>query len=240
MINGALRSLNTEASAPTIQEQTDLWETPLMIGYQNVGFRRLRSSLQGVVNAVLQQRPDILFLGDLGVPRNKIGKLRQTLERKLGDEWFVLSNISVPRSKRRATGIAAIVHCSLAKSITVEETVEETRCPEGMEQDSWLKAISGRILHLKLIRQQCPHTWHLLGIYQHVASPDKTELRSRLLSSITDIMTEVTAAQHKILLIGDVNAAPRGGQWGYSASSKLNRWMSTSIDGWVTSNVVRL
>ena len=89
--------------------------------------------------------------------RNKIGKLRQTLERKLGDEWFVLSNIRVPRSKRRATGIAAVVHGSLAKSITVEET----RCPEGMEQDSWLNAISGRILHLKLTRQQCPHTWHL-------------------------------------------------------------------------------
>jgi hypothetical protein len=72
----------------------------------------------------------LFFLGDLGVARNKNGKLQQTLERKLGDEWFVLSNISIPRLKRRATGIAAVVHCSLAKSITVEET----RCPEGMEQ----------------------------------------------------------------------------------------------------------
>jgi hypothetical protein len=53
------------------------------------------------MNAVLQQRADILFLGDLGVARNKIGKLRQNLERKLGDEWFVRSNISVCRSKRR-------------------------------------------------------------------------------------------------------------------------------------------
>ncbi len=118
----ALRSLCTEASVPAhrIQEQPDLWETPLAIGYLNVGFRRLSNSMQGVVNSVLQQRPDILFLGDIGVPRNKIGKLRQTLERKLGDEWFVLSNITVPHLKRRATGIAAVIHCSLAKSVTTE------------------------------------------------------------------------------------------------------------------------
>jgi hypothetical protein len=141
----------------------------------------------------------------------------------------VLSNISVHRPKRRATGIAAVVHCSLAKYITVEET----RCPEGMEQDSWLNAISGRILHLKLTRQQCLHTWHLLCIYEHVASPDNTELRSRLLSSITDIMNAVKAEQQKILLFGDVNAAPRGGRWGYSASSKL-KTIDADFDQWVS------
>ena len=122
--------------------------------------------MQGVVNAVLQQRPDILFLSDIGVARNKIGKIRQIIERKLGDEWFVLSNISTPHQKRRATGIAAVIHCSLAKSITLEEA----RCPVGMEQDSSQQAISGRILHLKVARQQCPHTWHLLGVYQQLIS----------------------------------------------------------------------
>jgi hypothetical protein len=47
------------------------------------------------------------------------------------------------------------------------------------------------------------------------------------------IMTEVKAAQHKILLIGDVNAAPRGGRWGYSASSKL-KTIDADFDQWVS------
>jgi hypothetical protein len=61
-----------------------------MISYQNIGFRKFRNSLSGMTDAVLRHRPDVLFLGDLGVPRNKVGKLRQTLERKLGNEWFLL------------------------------------------------------------------------------------------------------------------------------------------------------
>jgi len=187
-----------------------------------------------VINTVLQQRPGILFLGDIGVARNKIGKIRQIIERKLGDEWFVLSNISTPHQKRRATGIAAVIHCSLAKSITLEEA----RCPVGMEQDSWQQAISGRILHLMLARQQCPHTWHLLGVYQHVASPDNTELRNQLLSSLTDIMNAAKAEQHKILLIGDVNAAPIGGRWGYSVSSKL-KTIDADFDRWVSAQQCR-
>ncbi len=69
-----------------------------MIGYHNAGFRRQSSSIQGVVNVVLQQQQDILFLGDLGVARNKIGKLRQTLERKLGDDRHSASQSRMPAS----------------------------------------------------------------------------------------------------------------------------------------------
>ncbi len=88
-------------------------ESPLKIIYQNIGFHKLSNSLGGITDAVLRHRPDVLFLGDLGVPRNKVGRLRQTLEKKLGDEWFLLTDISLPRKNRLSTGIAAVVHCSL-------------------------------------------------------------------------------------------------------------------------------
>ena len=55
LLNNVLRSLCSEAHVPShsIQEQPDLWENPLVIGYLNVGFRRMSNSMQGVV-AVLQ------------------------------------------------------------------------------------------------------------------------------------------------------------------------------------------
>ncbi len=45
-------------------------------------------------------------------------------------------------------------------------------------------------------------------------------------------MNAVKAEQHKILHIGDVNVAPRGGLWGYSASSKL-KTIDADFDLWV-------
>jgi hypothetical protein len=95
----------------TTQEQPDLWENPLMISYQNIGFSKFSNSLGGITDAVLRHRPDVLFLEDLGVPRKKAGKLRQTLERKLGDEWFLPTNTSPPRKNCLSTGIAAVIHC---------------------------------------------------------------------------------------------------------------------------------
>ncbi len=45
-------------------------------------------------------------------------------------------------------------------------------------------------------------------------------------------MNAAKADQHKILLIGDVNAAPRGRRWGYSASNKL-KTVDANFDRWV-------
>jgi hypothetical protein len=73
---------------------------------------------------------------------------------------------------------------TLAKFITQEEL----RCPAGIERESWTEAVTGRILHLKLSRPHCPHTWHLIGLYQHVASPEKSELRRWVLSSVAEII----------------------------------------------------
>ena len=102
-----------------------------MISYLNIGFRRLERSLHGIAHFVLHHRPDVLFLGDLGVARNKVGRLKLMLERDLGDEWFMLTDISAPRKNQRSTGMTAVIHCSLARHITTVELV----CPEGIEKE---------------------------------------------------------------------------------------------------------
>ena len=207
----------------------DLWVNPFVVSYLNIGFRRLKQSLNGVAQSILHHRPDVLFLGDLGVARNKVGKLKQMLERDLGDEWFMLTDISAPQANQRSTGMAAVIHCSLAKHITQVEI----QCPIGAEQVMWAKTVAGRIMHLQLSRANCPHTWHLVGLYQYVAKPANTELRRLILSTLEQILKEAQAAGHKVMLLGDVNAAPRGGRWGYSLSSRLTR-VDDEMDMWVS------
>ena len=142
------------------------WADPLVISYLNIGFRRLERSLHGIAHFVLHHRPDVLFLGDLGVARNKVGRLKLMLERDLGDEWFMLTDISAPRKNQRSTGMAAVIHCSLARHITTVELV----CLEGIEKEEWSKTVTGRIMQLQLSRVGCPHTWQLVGLYQYVAA----------------------------------------------------------------------
>ena len=60
---------------------SDLWVDPLVVSYLNIGFQKLERSLSEIIQLVLCHRPDVLFLGDLGVSRNKIGRLKQRLER---------------------------------------------------------------------------------------------------------------------------------------------------------------
>ena len=59
----------------------DLWVDPLVVSYLNIGYRRLERSL---AHFTLHHRPDVLFLGDLGVASNEIGRLKQTLAHDLG------------------------------------------------------------------------------------------------------------------------------------------------------------
>ena len=46
-----------------------------------------------MVDFVLRNRPDILFLGDMVTARHQIGRLKLRLERDLGDVWFMLPDI---------------------------------------------------------------------------------------------------------------------------------------------------
>jgi hypothetical protein len=61
--------------------------------FLSVGFRRLRSSIPGVVKFLDQSYPletlsfgDVLSFGDLGVKRNKIGRLKLSIEQAMNEE----------------------------------------------------------------------------------------------------------------------------------------------------------
>jgi hypothetical protein len=54
--------------------------------FLSVGFRRLRSSIPGVVKFLDQYRPNVLSFGDLGVKRNKIGRLKLSIEQAMNEE----------------------------------------------------------------------------------------------------------------------------------------------------------
>ncbi len=71
---------------------------------------------QEVVEVVLRHRFDILFLGGLVTPRSSIGRLTKRVEAALHDEWFVTTNITALPG--RPVGIGAVIHCSLANSMT--------------------------------------------------------------------------------------------------------------------------
>jgi hypothetical protein len=110
----------------------DLWTDPLVIGYLNIGLRRLEKSLHGLTlcsappaRCAVSRRP--------GVARNKIGSLKLLLERGLGYEWFMITDISAPQKRQRSTGMAAVIHCSLARHITAVEIA----CPEGIDKEEW-------------------------------------------------------------------------------------------------------
>ena len=60
---------------------------PLRIWTLNVGFRGLMPSLQAVTHLTSQLRCDIRFLRDLKTPHRKFGRVRQSLEGTLHEEW---------------------------------------------------------------------------------------------------------------------------------------------------------
>ncbi len=69
-----------------------------------------------VVEVVMRHRPDIIFLGDLVTSRNHIDRLKKRLEADLHYEWFITTNIGALPG--RPVGIGAVIHCSLANSMT--------------------------------------------------------------------------------------------------------------------------
>ncbi len=135
------------------------------------------------------------------------------LERDLGDECFMLADISAPQKNRRSTGMAAVIHCLLARHITTVELA----CPEGLAKEEWSKTVAGRGMQLQLSRAECPHTWQLVGLYQYVAASKHYQSREVVVSTMETILTRAKESNHRILLIDDVNSAPTGGQMGIFA-----------------------
>ena len=219
LVSRALLTIRSGVRAnPDLQYTMDTWASPFTVGYLNVGRRHLVGSLQEVAELVLQHRPDILFLGDLVTSRANIGRLKQRLESALNDEWFVTSNIG--ERSGRPVGIAAVVHCSLAKHMT-DCTVLS---PEGSALEEWVGATEGRILNIKVSRPESSDAWQFIGIYQHVAKSSNRKDRALLRDTLEGIVTKARQDGHRAIIMGDFNAAPPGGRRGYA------RWSATQVE----------
>jgi hypothetical protein len=189
----------------------DLWVDPLVVSYLNIGFHKLERSLSEIVQLILCHRPDVLFLGGMGVARNKIGRLKQRMESGLGDEWFMLTDISPHNQRGGPVCMGVVVHCSLAKHVRTLDLPG----PEGGDAALWSQAVAGRIFPLQLSREGCPHTWQLVGVYQHVAAASNAHFRAHVLATMGALVTRAERAGHRAVLIGDMNSAPEGGRWKY-------------------------
>ena len=53
------------------------------MGFLSVGFHRFRSSIPGVSEFLEEYWLDVLFLGDLGIGRNKTGRLKLFFEERV-------------------------------------------------------------------------------------------------------------------------------------------------------------
>jgi hypothetical protein len=217
-----------EGTTTTLQTpyNNDTWSCPFNVGYLNVGRRRLVGSLAEVIVLVLRYRPDILFLGDLVTSRAHIGRLKKQIERNLKDEWFMITNINA--SSGSPVGVGAIIHCSLAKYIT-DCTIQP---PDGLDQKEWEKAVSGRILRLKVSRPGVPCTWQFTGVYQHVSSSVNRLARAQVRNTLQESLIMARRDGHRVLILGDFNAAPPKGRWGYATGSATVREDRT-MENWV-------
>ena len=205
----------TAPHRPVEETKPNLWESPFTVGSLNVGFRGLRCSLQGLIGFVEKHRPDVLLLADLRTARHKVGRLRKELELELGEEWFLLTEISAAAG--RPVGVGALIHSSLARHATKLEVVR----PPGIASESWSEAVQGRILLLQLSRPELSCTWWFVGVYQHIASETNDPARHLLMLTLGHLKVLAAEGGHRLVIMGDANAAPQGGRWGYSPSSKV-------------------
>ena len=84
---------------------------------------------------------------------------------------------------------------------------------------TWEAAVGGRVLNIKISRPDLPSTWHIIGVYQHVAKKANLSMREQVWNTLQGIVTTAKRAGHQSLLVGDFNAAPQGGRWGYAHGS---------------------
>ena len=102
--------------------------------------------MPGVSEFLEKYLPDVLFLGDLGTGRNKIGRLKLHFEEGVNEEWFLWTNIQ--KGSGYPVGSGAAIHASAAKHIPQWDVV----CPAGISDEEWMAAADGRLLGLKICR----------------------------------------------------------------------------------------
>ena len=130
--------------------------------------------------------------------------------------------------------MGVVVHCSLAKH------VRSLDLPglEGEDAAAWSQAVAGRIFLLQLSREGCPHTWQLVGVYQHVAVASNAHSRAHVLATMGALVTRAEREGHRAVLIGDMNSAPLGGRWKYKPSERFSRF-DREMNEWVLSHACR-
>ena len=196
----------------------DQWESPLQLGSWNVGLRGLTESMGYVYSRMVAHPLDVLFLTDLRLSRAKVGKVRSRLEQMLDGQWRFLSNISEPvAANKRPVGVGALVHASLSQFLEVIPAP----APPDLPLDAWLSATAGRILILRGKRPEASGVCWLVGVYQHVAMPWTRADRHALLVTLAAISTRAAEEGAAVVFLGDMNSAPQGGRWGYSASTHV-------------------
>jgi exonuclease III len=139
--------------------------------------------------------------------------IRKQIKRDLTDKWFMITNINA--SSDRKVGVGAMIHCSLAKHVT-DSAIQP---PVGLDQTVWENAVDGRILQIKVSRQGFPLTWHFIGVYQQVAKSVNRTARTQVRNTLQESLTKARQDGHNVLIMGDFNAAPPDGCWGYATGS---------------------
>jgi hypothetical protein len=113
-------------------------------------------------------------------------------------------------------GLGAVVHVSAAKHI---QQLEVT-CPPRVDREQWLPAVKGRILLLELARPDVDGAIWFVGLNQHVAAVPNLQDREILLSTIAHLALQIQNRGGRLIVLGDANAAPDRGRWGYSFHTK--------------------
>ena len=131
----------------------------------------------------------------------------------------------------RPVGVGALIHCSLANQVT-DCLVPALR---DCDKSEWEAATGGRILRLRVTRPGLSLQWEYIGVYQHVAKAANRSARALLRETLTVILKSANKEERRAMVIGDFNAAPPGGRWGYATGSQAVREDDT-MNAWIRAN----
>ncbi len=137
-------------------------------------------------------------------------------------------------------GIGAIVHCSLANHMS--DCVLQCPYVQGsdIEKQSWMEAVDDRIQRIKITRPGSPFTWRFVGVYQHVAKSSNRTTRTLVRDTLRGIVDMARQDGCRMAILGDFNAAPPGGRWGYSRWSAAAREDRTMTDWVLAANLTEV
>jgi hypothetical protein len=130
------------------------------------------------------------------------------------DEWILLTDIR--DSTGYPVGSGEMVHASVAKFIQKLEIP----CPPDVDRAAWNEAVGGRLLLLEMTQPDIGGRTWLLGFNQHVAANDRISARGIVLATLAHITHQASVLDCRLVLLGDANAAPSGGRWGYSPNGE--------------------